>query len=221
MVTMIKRDVDIQSDVLDELAFDPEVESTDVGVAVDDGVVTLTGTVETYAEKWAAERATFRVAGVRAGANEIVVKPEGTGLLDDAEIAKAIANGFEHNVLIPHGTQIHVAQGGVTLAGKAQWQYQRTAAENVARAVRGVRWVSNMIAVEQPAIAYHEIEKAIKQALKRSAAVDADRVHVEVHGRELTLSGTVRSYAERNEAEAAAWRTKGVIAITNTIAVRL
>lgn len=219
MATIIKRDVDVQRDVIDELAFDPEVEPTEVGVAVDDGVVTLTGTVKTYAEKWAAERATFRVDGVRAIANEITVKLPGAGMPDDADIAKGIATAFEHNVLIPKGLDIRVAQGGVTLSGTAQWQYQRNTAEKVARATRGVKWVSNLIHVTQPPVVPHDIETGIKQALVRSAAVDADRVHVSASGGHVTLTGTVRSWAERRDAQAAAWRAKGVTAVTNEIVV--
>lgn len=220
MATIVRQDLDIQRDTLDELAFDPEVEPTDIGVEVRDGVVTLTGTVANYAEKWAAERAAFRVDGVRALANEIVVKLPGSGLPDDAEIAKGIADAFERNVLIPHGVNIRVAQGGVTLDGTAQWQYQRNTAEKVARAIRGVKWVSNLIEVVQPPIAPHEIEKGIKQALVRNAAVDADRVHVSASGGHVTLTGTVRSWAERRDAQAAAWRAKGVTAVINQIVVQ-
>jgi osmotically-inducible protein OsmY len=217
---MVKRDVDIQQDVLAEFEFDPAVEPTDVGVEVDDGVVTLTGTVEKYTERWAAERAASRVAGVRALANEIVVKPEGVGMPDDTDIAMGIANAFERNLLIPKGIEVRVSHAGVTLLGKAQWQYQRAAAEHVAHAARGVKWVSNLIEVVQPPVSVHEIETGIKQAMVRNAAVDADRVHVSVSGGHVTLTGTVRSYAERREAQDAAWRAKGVTAVTNTIAVQ-
>ncbi len=220
MATMVTRDVDIQQDILAELAFDPEVKRTDVGIEVDGGVVTLTGTVETYTERWAAERAASRVTGVRALANEVVVKPEGTGMPDDTEIATGIANAFEHNVLIPKGVDIRVSHGGVTLDGTVQWQYQRNVAEKVARATRGVKWLSDLIEVTQPPVAPHEIETGIKQALVRSAAVDADRVHVSVSGGYVTLSGTVRSYAERRDAQDAAWRAKGVTLVTNTIGVQ-
>jgi osmotically-inducible protein OsmY len=220
MATMVKRDVAIQQDVLAELAFDPQVEPTDVGVEVDDGVVTLTGTVEKYVERWAAEHAASRVIGVRALANEIVVKREGVGLPDDTEIAKGVADAFARNVLIPTAIDIRVSHGGVTLDGKVQWQYQRTAAEHVAQATRGVKWVSNLIEVAQPPVSTHEIETGIKHAMVRNAAVDADRVHVAVSGGHVTLTGTVRSYAERREAQDAAWRAKGVTAVTNTIAVQ-
>ena len=221
MATMVMRDVDIQQDILAELAFDPEVEPTDVGIEVDDGVVTLTGTVETYSKRWAAERAASRVMGVRALANEVVVKPEGTGMPDDTEIATGIVGAFERNVLIPKGVDVRVSHGGVTLDGKAQWYYQRTAAEHVAQAIRGVKWVSNLIEVVQPPVSKHEIETGIKQAMVRNAVVDADRVHVSVSGGHVTLTGTVRSFAERREAQDGAWRAKGVTAVTNTIAVQV
>ncbi len=213
-------DVDTQKDVVDELEWDPEVDAAHVGVQVDRGVVTLTGTVNTYTEYKAAERAAFRVAGVRAVANEIFVKLPGDIIADEA-IATRIADAFESNVLIPKGVRIRVAQGGVTLEGTVEWQYQRNVAEKTARAICGVNWVSNLIEIVQPAIAAEAIEAGIKQALVRNAAVDAGRVHVAVSGRELSLTGTVQSWAEKKEAEAAAWRTPGIIAVTNTIAVHL
>ncbi len=220
MATAVKSDVGIQQDVLNELSFDPEVDRTEIGVTVDDGVVTLTGTVTNYAEKWAAERAAFRVTGVRAVANEIVIKLPDTGTPDDTEIAKHIADVFAQNVSIPKNLHIRVAQGAVTLQGKVPWQYQRTTAESLAHGIRGVLSVANLITVEQPEIAPEAIGQEIKRALVRNAAVDADHVHVAVHGQEVVLTGTVRSWAERNEAEAAVWRTKGVIAVINTINVQ-
>ena len=219
MATIVKRDVDIQQDVLAELVFDPEIERTEVGIEVDDGVVTMTGTVENYTKRWAAERAAARVMGVRALANEIIVKPEGTGLPDDTEIAKGIVNAFAHNILIPKEFGVRVSHGGVTLDGKAQWHFQRAAAERIAQAVRGVKWVSNAIEVVQLPVSTHEIENDIKQAMVRNVLVDAERVHVAVSGGHVTLTGTVRSFAERREAQDAVWRAKGVTAVTNTIAV--
>lgn len=221
MATIMKRDVDIQQDVLDELSFDPQIYRTDVGVEVDDGVVTLTGTVASFAEKWAAEEAAFRVEGVRALANDITVKLPGGGIPDDTEIAMRVANAFEHNILIPKGIDIRVANGTVALEGEAQWHYQREAAERAARAIRGVQGVLNQIRIMQPPVDKGAITTGIKQALVRNAAVDADRVHVMVDGGHVTLTGTVRSWAERREAQEAAWRTKGVTAVTNTLAVQL
>ena len=214
-------DVDIQKDVIDELEWDPEVDAAHVGVEVDRGVVTLTGTAHTYTAYKAAERAAFRVAGVRAVANEMLVNLAGNDIVDDAAIATKIADAFESNALIPKGVRIRVAQGGVTLEGTVEWQYHRNVAEKTARAIRGVNWVSNLIEIVQPAIAAEAIEAGIKRALVRNAAVDAGRVHVAVSGRELTLMGTVQSWAEKKEAEAAAWRTPGIIAVTNTIDVQL
>jgi osmotically-inducible protein OsmY len=212
--------VDIQKDVIDELEWDPEVDAAHVGVEVDHGVVTLTGTANSYSAYKAAERATFRVAGVRAVANEMLVKLAGNDIVDDAAIATKIADAFAANVMVPKGIHIRVVQGGVTLDGAVAWQYQRNVAEKTTRAIRGVKWVSNLIGIVQPTIAAEAIEAGITRALMRNAAVDAGQVHVAVSGREVTLTGTVPSWTERKEAEAAVWRAPGIIAVTNTIAVK-
>jgi osmotically-inducible protein OsmY len=150
----------------------------------------------------------------------MLVKLAGNNVVDDAAIATKIADAFAANVMIPKGIHIRVVQGGVTLDGAVAWQYQRNVAAKTAHAICGVKWVSNLIGIVQPTIAAEAIEAGIARALVRNAAVDADRVHVEVSGREVTLTGTVPSWAERKEAEAAAWRTPGIIAVTNTIAVQ-
>jgi osmotically-inducible protein OsmY len=217
----ISSDIGIQSDILDELEFDPEVTVTDVGVEVDDGIVTLTGAVDTYAAKIAVERAALRVVGVRAIANDLVVAPEVAGILTDTEIARRIADAFDLDEAIPAGITARVEDGRVNLRGETPWHYQREEAERVARRIAGVRSVTNSIRILQPAIAPHAVETQIIRALVRNAAVDAGRVHVAVSGRELTLTGTVQSWAEKKEAEAAAWRTPGIIAVTNTIDVQL
>jgi osmotically-inducible protein OsmY len=211
----------ILQDVLAELKWDPEVDPTDVGVEVDEGVVTLTGTVESYWKKWSAERAALRVDGVRAVANDIVVKT--SGLHTDTDIAKDVAKALESNVLVPDDRiKITVKNGWVTLEGDVDWRFERDEAENTARHVKGVVGVTNLITVRpsKSDVKQDEIKSQIERALVRSAEIDAQRIKVEVHGGQVNLSGTVRSWAERQEAERAAWRAPGVIEVTNNIEVR-
>ncbi len=219
-MTTISSDIGIQTDILEELEFDPEVDVTDVGVEVDEGVVTLIGTVDTYAEKIAAERAALRVAGVRALANDLVVAPEVAGILTDTAIAKRIADAFDLDEAVPAGITARVADGRVALHGETVWHYQRAEAERVARRITGVQSVANQIRIVQPAIAPKAVESQIIRALVRNAAVDAQQIHVAINGNHVTLTGTVRSWAERQEAEAAAWRVGGVTQVTIKITVR-
>lgn len=221
MQTVTKSDVEIQRDVMDELDWDPEVNVTDVGVEVDDGVVTLTGIVETYAAKWAAERAAFRVAGVRAVANDIVVRTDSPGFMTDTDIAKAAAEALERSVLVPRDkVQIRVANGEVTLDGTVEWYYQRAAAADAVRHLPGVRHVNNLIAVVQPPEVAEDIRRGIEQALLRNAAIDAESIVVDVDGDTVTLRGSVRSWAERTEAEQVAWKARGISRVINEIRIR-
>ena len=219
MAPVTRADIDIQQDVLEELRWDPQVKPTEVGVEVDDGVVTLTGTVDNYMKKWAAERAALRVAGVRAVANDVTVKTGATRT--DTDIAKAVADALESNILVPKNRiKVTVKNGWVTLEGDVDWRFEREEAEDEARRIRGVEGVTNLIAVKQPAVSADKIKDNIERALVRSAEVDADRIQVRVDGHHVTLTGTVRSWAEREEAEMAAWRSPGVTQVTNNIVVR-
>jgi osmotically-inducible protein OsmY len=213
-----KTDEVIQQDVLDELAFDDEVKVTDVGVEVDDGVVTLTGTVETFATRQAAERAAFRVEGVRAVANDVVVKVPGAGDPTDTELAKAIADRLERNVEVPENhIEVRVEDGSVILRGELDWSYERTAAEKSVSRVPGVVFVTNLIRLPQR-VSAGEIRSGIERALVRSAEIDADNVNVDTDRGDVILTGTVSSWAERDEAEAAAWRA-GATSVTNDILI--
>lgn len=219
MATQVFSDSQIKREVLDEFVWDPRIESTDVGVEVDDGVVTLTGVVPTYAMKLAAEHGAQKVRGVRAVASELSVRTSATW--NDTDIAKAVAHAIESNVVIPeHRIKIEVKNGKVTLTGEVDWDYQRSAAANSVRYLRGVRTVSNFITLRRQTVAVEDVKRGIEQALLRDAEVDADRIHVLAAGDHITLTGTVRSWPERNAAELAAWNAAGVEQVTNRIDVR-
>jgi osmotically-inducible protein OsmY len=215
-----KADVEIQRDVMDEIDWDPEVEVTDVGVEVDDRVVTLTGTVDHYATKQAAERAAFRVAGVRAVANDITIHAMWDGTHTDTDVAKAVANVLEYNTTIPAGAiDARVANHWVTLSGEVDWDYQRRTAEKAVKRIQGVTGVFNNIAVKQPKVSAKDVRDGIEKALVRSAEIDANHISIEVQDGEVILHGNVRSWAERKEAQAAAWKARGVTMVRNEIEI--
>jgi osmotically-inducible protein OsmY len=219
MITASRVDTEIQRDVLEEFEWDPQIEPAEVGVQVDDGVVTLTGTIETYAKKVAAERAAQRVGGVRAVANDLSVKR--AGARTDTDIAKAAADALKANSLIPTGViDVTVNNGKVTLTGVVSWDYQRMAANGCVRYLAGVREVINLITIKQPMVSAFEIKTGIERALVRAAEIDAARIQVHSEDGHVRLAGTVRAWAEKQAAAEAAWKAKGVTGVTNEIEVR-
>jgi osmotically-inducible protein OsmY len=219
MATMIRSDNDIQTDVIDEYVWDPAVDAPDVGVQAHDGVVTLTGAVDSYVIKLAAEKAAQRVDGVRAVANDLTVRTPLTH--NDTDIAKAAANSLEANIALPaDAMDVTVQNGKVTLRGEVTSYYQRVAAENAVQYLRGVRDVINLIQIKQPQVSATEVSAGIERALMRAAEVDADRIRVRTDDGHVALSGAVRSWPEKQEAGYAAWRAKGVTQVTNNIEVR-
>lgn len=219
-LTMERTDQEIQKDVLEELKWDPRVKPNEIGVSVSNGVATLTGFVDSYLKKWAAEEAAHKVKGVRAVANDIEVKLPGSAERTDPEIADAVSRAIEWDTFIPADrVEVTVSKGWVTLDGELEYQYQREDAERAARRVTGVRGLTNLIRVKPGKPSPSDLKKKIEDALVRSAETDADRISVEVRGSTVVLKGTVRSYAEKQEAARVAWSAPGVTSVENQISV--
>ncbi|QEL16808.1 BON domain-containing protein [Limnoglobus roseus] len=214
----MKTDTQLQKDVMDEIKWEPSTTAASVGVTAKDGVVTLTGTVASYAEKWAAERAAQRVEGVKGLAQEIAIKPFGFHVKNDTEIADAAVTALKWHVWVPGGVQATVAQGLVTLKGTADWEYQRTAAHDAVCFMPGVTGVINEITLK-PSAKPTAVKDAITKAFVRNAEIDAGTVKVTADGGAVTLSGNVRSWNEKDQARSAAWNAPGVNSVTNDIAV--
>jgi osmotically-inducible protein OsmY len=214
----MKTDSDLRRDVERELEWEPSVDERRIGVAALDGIITLTGEVGTYSEKWRAERAVERVAGVRGIANEIDVKS--TVERSDTDIAKMAVDALEANVLVPADRiQVKAEGGWLTLTGEVPWDFQRRAAERSVRDLPGVRGISNLITIK-PRVEPVDIKRKVEETFKREAILDANNITVQVTGDEVTLRGSVRSWVERHEAEKAAWSAPGVKAVHNYITVR-
>jgi osmotically-inducible protein OsmY len=218
---MKKTDSEIQQAVLRELGWDMRIDETEVGVSVAQGVVTLTGTVDSWAKKLAAQEAAHRVAAVLDVANDLKVKPWATGEPTDTEVAKAVRYALEWDIFVPDDKiQSTVTEGGVTLTGTVDNGHQRTDAERAIRNLKGVRWVVNLIAVEGPQVAPAAVRKSIVEALERHADRTADRIKLEIDHGKVTLSGTARSLAERAAIVGAAIGTPGVVAVSDHIRIQ-
>jgi osmotically-inducible protein OsmY len=217
----MKTDVQLKKDVSAELEWEPSIHSTEVGVAVKDGVVTLTGHLDTYAEKYAIEKAVARVAGVKAIAVEVDVKLEPGHKRRDTEIAAAAESALKWHSLIPHERiQVKVEKGWVTLKGEVDWDYQRQNAFRAVRSLTGVVGVSNAITLKA-SITPANVTNRIHEAFTRHADREAKNVEVIVNGNAVTLRGTVDSWGERAAADVAVWAAPGITRVVNEIKVQV
>jgi osmotically-inducible protein OsmY len=216
---MTRTDAEIQKDVTDEMRYDPSLQDDDVAVAVRDGVVTLAGYVKSYLDKWHAERVASRVKGVRAVVNDLDVKLPTSSERADPELARAAVEALRWNVAIPaERIKVKVEKGWITLEGDVDWNYQREAAARAIRSIVGVRGVTNLVTVKA-APSPSDVKQKIKEALQRGAQFDAEHIQVEIDGHKAILRGTVRSYAERRDAEHAAFNAAGITEVDNRLIV--
>jgi osmotically-inducible protein OsmY len=209
----------LQQAVIDELDWEPSVDAAHIGVTVEDGVVTLTGHVPSFAQKLAAERAVKRVKGVRALAQEIEVRLSSTHTIDDADIAKRALSSLEWHVSVPNDRiQLHVQNGWVTLRGQVDWEFQRRSAENAVRLLTGVKGVTNQISIK-PNVQPTDLKRRIQSALARNASAEANSVRATIADGRVTLEGTVHSWHDRRIVEDAIWAAPGVTDIEDRIEV--
>lgn len=211
-------DLEIRQKVVDELDFEPSLDAASIGVAVDAGIVTLTGTVRSYAEKVSAEQAALRVKGVRGIAEKIKVNYPFQKKTGDSELAQRAINVLAWDTTIPdEAVKVKVQDGWLTLTGEVQWQYQKMAAETAVRKLSGVTGLSNQISVKQPSVSVSDIKKRIEEALKRDAELEAHNIHVNVANNVVTLEGRIHNWNERYAAERAAWSAPGVMSVADRL----
>jgi osmotically-inducible protein OsmY len=216
----MKTDSKIKSDVQNELQWEPSIDETKIGVGVDNGVVTLSGEVASYSQKLAAEKAAKRVIGVKAVAEDIIVKLPTSLQKSDTEIAKAVLNALQWHSSVPDNTiMVKVENGWVYLTGDVKWAFQRDSATNAIKNLSGVRGVSNQITIKQD-IKTYEIKNRIREAFERSAEIDSREISVTADGHTVTLSGKVHSIKEKEDAEKAAYNAPGVFLVNNKLQVQ-
>ena len=213
----MKTDSELQQDVMNELKWEPTIKAAEIGVGVTDGVVTLSGYVDSLYKKWAAERAAVRVFGVKAVAEKIQVRLPGSLKRADEDIARAASNALEWNILVPHNrVNVQVQDGLVTLTGEVDWWYQKDAAGDAVRKLVGIVLVSNQIYIK-PAVKPQDVKDKIESAFQRNALLDARRVTVETRAGKVILRGSVRNWAEREQVHWAAWAAPGVSEVESHI----
>ena len=216
----MKTDKQLQCDVIDELQYDPSVDASKIGVVVQNGIVSLSGTVASYAETYRAIHAAERVAGVKAVTNAIKVELPSMHQRDDADIAQVVVNALKWHVWVPHDAiKVKVEQGWVTLEGTVDAKFRLLSADDAVRYLTGVKGLTNLIKVNQPAINSSEVKTKIENALRRATEVEAKHINVEVNGDKVILRGHVRSWAERSDAERAAWAAPGVGQVEDNLTI--
>lgn len=216
----MKTDYEIQKDVMDELRWEPILSANEIGVAVKNGIVTLSGTVDTFSKKAAAERAASKVSGVKAVAEDLEVKLFNTLKKNDTEIAQAIMTALKWNSSVNEDKiMVKVDNGWVTLEGEAEWLFQKNSAKNSIENLVGVRGITNRIQLT-PKVKMNEVKEKINAAFQRHASLDASHIHAGTIGNKVILTGTVRSLAEKNDAEDAAWAAPGVTMVENKLEVK-
>ncbi|WP_064713619.1 BON domain-containing protein [Rhizobium bangladeshense] len=212
-------DITLRQNIIDELDFEPSIDAANIGISVEEGIVTLTGHVGSYSEKETAERVVKRIKGVRGIAQEIEVRIFGNHETSDDDIARRAANMLDWNVSVPKGAiQVKVQKGWVTLTGKAEWQYQKNAAADAVRNLAGVVGLSNLIEIS-PSVSAADVKKRIEDAFKRDAELESQGIRVEVSGGSVTLKGKVHTWSERRAAERAAWSAPGIKTLNDQIAI--
>ncbi len=218
----MKTDSELQRDVMEEIKWDPRLKNvaTEIGVSAHDGVVTLSGMVESYSQKLAAEQAAQRVAGARVVAIDLTIKLGRTEKRSDTDIAEAVSNALKwHSAVNEDLIKIKVDNGWVYLDGTAEWDYQKKAAETAVQDLIGVMGVINRIVVRTTAVDPIDIRKKISSAFHRSATIDLSRIEIEIVGNRVVLKGKVRSWAEKKDAESVAWSSPGVVGVDNKLEI--
>lgn len=216
----MKTDSDLQHDVLAELTWEPSVQAQHIGVSVKDGIVTLTGDVPTYAEKFATEKAARRVSGVQAIAEELKVNLVEAYQRNDGDIAKSAMNTLDWNVSVPKGkVKVMVENGWITLSGDLDWNFQREAAHDAVRHLMGVKAVTNLIKLNVPDVSTAEVRAKIDSAMKRNMIKDVAGITIEADKGQIKLHGKVHSWEEHDAVGTAAWSTLGVSSVENDLVV--
>ena len=215
----MKSDIEIQKDVIEQLKWEPFLNAAQIGVAVKNGIVTLSGQVDAYSKKILAEKTTKKVVGVKAIAEDIQVGISPVYKKTDTEIAEAVVNALKWHTMIPdEKIKVSVEDGNVKLEGDVEWEYQRNQAKTAVENLSGVRFVTNLVAVK-PKITPYELQQKINSSFQRSANIDSSRITAEVLGSKITLRGKVRSFAEKEDAENAVWSAPGVVSVENKLLI--
>ena len=218
---MAKTDVQLKQDIEQELSWDPKVNAAQIGVSVDHGAVSLLGTVDTYAQKWAAEDATKRVSGVRTVAHDLTVKVLSEHVRSDSDIAGAVQSALKWDVLVPKAVTAVVRDGWVTLAGQVDWNFEREAAERAVRYLTGVVSVSNSITLKKTEASAAQVKEKVEAALQRQATTDANSIHVDTNGSQVTLTGHASSWQSVVDASNAAWAARGVSQVVDKLKIEM